>query len=243
MGMANGFWAGTVLCLMSLLIRIKLPETPYFQKIKKQKVNHRTPIYALFSDPVVIKNLLLVISLASCWGVFYQILFIWMPTYLTYIHHFTNETTLQINSFFMVIFCCLIVCVGYCADYISRKFLLMLASTAMFIAAYPLFMLLSSGVLLNVYIAMTLFTVIFSVFIPTAFVCMVESFSTQIRYSALSMGFNIGLAIFGGTCPLIATWLIEVTGNKIAPAFYVMLFAALAFLTSIYIPDKRGQTI
>lgn len=53
----------------------------------------------------------------------------------------------------------------------------------------------------------------------------------------------MGLAIFGGTCPLIATWLIEVTQNNRAPAFYIMLFAAIALLTSIFLEDKRGQAI
>ena len=242
-GWRTGYWAGTLLCLISLILRLTLPETPNFQKNQKEKSSHRSPISVLMKDPSIIKNLLLVCCLASSWGVFYQILFVWMPTYLTHIHHFSNNTALQVNSFFMLLFTCLLLCVGYIADYISRKLLLIVASSAMFMSAYPLFMLLSSGSLWQVYIAMGIFTVIFSLFIPTAFVCMLESFSTQIRYTGLSFGFNIGVAIFGGTTPLIATWLIEITGNSTAPAFYIMLFAIVALLTSIYIQDKRREAI
>jgi MHS family proline/betaine transporter-like MFS transporter len=166
-----------------------------------------------------------------------------MPTYLNSIQHFTHSEVLQVNSIFMFLFACLILCVGYSADYLSRKFLLIIASGLMFLSAYPLFIMLSSGSLWKMYIAMGIFTVIFSLFIPTAFVCMVEAFPTQIRYTGLSFGFNIGLAIFGGTCPLIATWLIEVTKNNIAPSFYIMLFAAFSLLTSICIQDKRRQII
>lgn len=242
-GWRTGYWVGTLLCFVSLYLRVRLPETPYFQKIQKEKRSHYSPISVLFKDLDVIKNLLLVFCLASCWGVFYQLLFIWMPTYLTHTNHFTNNTALQINSIFMTVFTCLILCVGSCADYVSRKLLLILASVAIFISVYPLFIMLSSGSLLQVYMAMAIFTVIFSLFIPAAFVCMIESFNTQIRYTGLSFGFNMGLAIFGGTCPLIVTWLIEVTGNSRAPAFYIMLFAVVALLTSMYIQDKRGQTI
>lgn len=242
-GWRTGYWAGTLLCFVSLLLRVRLPETPYFQKIRREKGNRLSPVSILSKDPNVLKMLLLVFCLSSCWGVFYQLLFIWMPTYLTHTNHFTNNTALQINSFFMAVFTCLILCVGFCADYVSRKFLLIVSSAAMFIFVYPLFIMLSSGSIIQVYLAMTIFTVIFSLFIPAAFVCMIESFNTQIRYSGLSFGFNMGLAIFGGTCPLIATWLIEVTQNSRAPAFYIMLFAAIALLTSIFLKDKRGQTI
>ncbi len=242
-GWRTGYWAGTLLCVISLLLRVTLPETPAFQKLQQRKINRRSSLAVLFSDPNAIKKVFLVISLASAWGVFYQILFIWMPTYLANINHFSNSVTLQINSFFLALFICLIVVVGYCADYISRKVLLIAASIGIFIFSYPFFMLLSSGSLVEVCIAMTIFTVLFCLFIPTAFVCMIEAFDTPIRYSGLSFGFNVGLAIFGGTCPLIATWLIEVTGNNKSPALYLMLFAVIAFITSIYIQDKRGRII
>jgi MHS family proline/betaine transporter-like MFS transporter len=90
---------------------------------------------------------------------------------------------------------------------------------------------------------MGIFTLVFSLFIPTAFVTMVELFNTAVRFTGLSLGFNIGLAVFGGTCPLIATWLIEATGHAIAPAFYVMLFAIVTLLATRLIVDKRGLAI
>lgn len=242
-GWRTGYWAGTLLCLISLLLRITLPETPYFQKVQKEKSTHRSPISSLVKDSHALKSLFLVFCLASSWGVFYQILFIWMPTYLTHIQHFNNNTALQINSFFMLFFTGLILLMGYCADYISRIFLLIFACVAMFILAYPLFIMLASGVLWQVYVAMGIFTLIFSIFIPTAFVCMVESFNPQIRYTGLSFGFNVGLAIFGGTCPLIATWLIAVTGNNTSPAFYMMLAAVVALFTALNFHDKRRQPI
>jgi MHS family proline/betaine transporter-like MFS transporter len=103
--------------------------------------------------------------------------------------------------------------------------------------------MLSSGTLQEVYFAMAIFTFIFSIFIPAAFNVMVETFHTEIRYTGLSFGFNIGLALFGGTCPLIATWLIHISQNNTSPAFYIMIFAVISFITSLFIHDKRGMTI
>lgn len=41
-------------------------------------------------------------------------------------------------------------------------------------------------------------------------------------------GGSLAVAIFGGFAPFLATWLIAVTGNPVAPAFYVMAAAVLS---------------
>ena len=43
-GWRTGYWAGTLLCIVSIFLRIKLPETPYFKKIHTKKQNHHFPI-------------------------------------------------------------------------------------------------------------------------------------------------------------------------------------------------------
>lgn len=242
-GWRMGYWAGTLLCIISILLRISMPETPYFQKSHKENSKKRYPISTLVKDASTRKSLLIVIGLASSWGVFYQILFIWMPTYLTHVKHFSSSVALQVNSLFILCFAFLVLGIGYFADSITRKSLISLSCIAMTVLAYPLFIMLSSGSVLKVYIAMGIFTLTFSLYLPTAFVSMVESFHTEIRYTGLSFGFNVGLAIFGGTCPLIATWLIEVTGNDSSPAFYMMIAAVCALITSTFIVERRGQQI
>jgi MHS family proline/betaine transporter-like MFS transporter len=46
----------------------------------------------------------------------------------------------------------------------------------------------------------------------------------------MSVGYNVAVAIFGGFAPLIATWLIVITGNSSAPAFYVIAAGLISFL-------------
>ena len=40
-------------------------------------------------------------------------------------------------------------------------------------------------------------------------------------------------AVFGGTAPFIATWLIHMTGNKMAPAWYLLAAAAVALVAML----------
>lgn len=242
-GWRTGYWLGTLLCLISILFRVALPETPIFQKIQKEKGQKRYSISVLIKDLAARKKLLILIALASAQGIFYQMLFIWMPTYLTHFQHLDHHLALQINSLFIFCLACLTVCVGYFADRIQRKSLLSLSCILMLFLAYPLFSMLSANDLWQIYIAMGIFTLIFSIYLPIAFAIMVELFEPKIRYTGFSFGFNLGIAIFGGTCPLIATWLIELTKNTSAPAFYMMLASVFALFTSTYVLEKRGRAI
>lgn len=242
-GWRVGFWIGTLFCLGSIFLRVGLPETPAFLKSHEKKAHKRYPISALLNNKAMLKNLFIAMVLAGSWGIFYQILFIWMPTYLNHFLHLSKSLSLQINSAYLLLFACLVLGVGYLADRLNLKMLLTSACMAMLIAAYPLFLLLSSGHLLHICIALTIFTLIFSVYLPTAFICMIDLFSVDIRYTALSLGFNTGLAIFGGTCPLVVTWLIEITGKNTAPATYMILAAVFALLMCLVLQEKKHTAL
>jgi MFS transporter, MHS family, proline/betaine transporter len=51
-----------------------------------------------------------------------------------------------------------------------------------------------------------------------------------VRYTALSIGYNIAVAVFGGFAPFIATFLVRLTDNNHAPAAYVMLAAIVTLV-------------
>ena len=57
---------------------------------------------------------------------------------------------------------------------------------------------------------------------------MSELFPTRLRTTGLSISYSFGVAIFGGFAPFINAWMIELTGSKVAPSFYLMLAAAIS---------------
>lgn len=229
-GWRVGYWFGVILSVTTFFLRINLPETPAFEKYKQEQTS-KSSILTNIKNAYKVKEILIVFSLASSWGILYQILFVWMPTYLMYTRNFSRNAALEINSMNMLLLVCSILYVGYLGDFINRKLLARISCIAMFVLAYPLFIMLSTGSLVQAYIAIGIFTIIFSLYLPSVFLLMLELFPVSIRYSGFSTGFNIGLAIFGGTCPLVATWLIQITQNNIVPAFYMMLAALAALLT------------
>ena len=45
----------------------------------------------------------------------------------------------------------------------------------------------------------------------------------------------------GGTAPFVATWLISASGNRLAPAIYITLIAAMALLVTMISPETSGR--
>jgi MHS family proline/betaine transporter-like MFS transporter len=68
---------------------------------------------------------------------------------------------------------------------------------------------------------------------------MVELFPTRTRYTGIAIGDNLGQALLGGTAPLVATALIRLTGNHLAPTWYRIACAAIASLASLFIPARH----
>jgi MHS family proline/betaine transporter-like MFS transporter len=231
-GWRVGYWLGACMSGVSIVFRLMMPETPSYQKIINHHQNERYALSNLFKKTRHLKSMAFVFLLASSWGIIYQLLYVWMPTYLTQMLHYQTQSALLINTIFLFIFLCLILCFGYLADRVSRQKLLMVSSTSIMVFAYPAFILLSSQSLYQAMIAMALLTLMFSIYIPSALVSMVEAFDTELRYTGLSFSFNMGLALFGGTCPLIATWLITHTQTNLAPAAYMAFAGLMALLTT-----------
>jgi MFS transporter, MHS family, proline/betaine transporter len=57
---------------------------------------------------------------------------------------------------------------------------------------------------------------------------MAEIFPTRTRSTGIALSYNISAPIFGGFAPLISTWLIQISGNSLAPSFYLMLTALVS---------------
>src|SRR6266567_1270599 len=66
---------------------------------------------------------------------------------------------------------------------------------------------------------------------------------TRVRYTALSIGYNIAVAVFGGFAPFIATWLIGVTGSNLAPAYYLIAAATITFLVVLRIRETAFEPL
>ena len=68
-----------------------------------------------------------------------------------------------------------------------------------------------------------------------------EVFPTRSRYTASAITSNTTRHLFGGTAPLIATWLIERSGDPLSPAYYLAGIALFALAGGLSLPETAGR--
>ena len=69
---------------------------------------------------------------------------------------------------------------------------------------------------------------------------MARLFPVNVRYSGLAFGYSVGIALFGGSTPMICSLLIKSTGIPIMPAFYIIFIAILGFCAVKYSKERES---
>ncbi len=109
--------------------------------------------------------------------------------------------------------------------------------------AIPCLKLIGSGHDWLIFLGLMLLGMALACFTSTMPSTLPALFYTPIRYSALSIAFNISVSLFGGTTPLVTAWLVEKTGDPLVPAYYMMAAAVIGILTMLTVRETAGQPL
>ena len=107
---------------------------------------------------------------------------------------------------------------------------MMTAAVLGFVAAWPLFWLMHNPDPTLVLLGQLGFVLSVGAFVGCQPALMVETVPTEVRCTVIALGYNVTLGVIGGLSPLVATWLVDRTGNDYSPAFMTMVAAAVSFL-------------
>jgi MHS family proline/betaine transporter-like MFS transporter len=227
------FLLGIVVGGIGAWLRWRLDDTPKYVEIAERHAVARAPLAeALVQYP---GPTFTVFGLTLHNTVAYYISLVYMTSYLISVGGLAQPTAQLIGTVCLAVFVVLIPFNGILSDRIGRRPLLMASCLGFALLGYPFFLLGSSGRADLAFLAQFLMVVFLSLYAGSCPAAYAELFPTRVRYTALSIGYNVAVAIFGGFAPFIATWLIRETGNPLAPAFYVIAAAVitLAIVTQI----------
>ena len=114
----------------------------------------------------------------------------------------------------------------------------MTGATGIALLSYPCFLWLTSNDLPRMIAAQILLTMPVACYMGPFFAAVADLFPTPQRYTGLSVGYNIGAALFSGTAPLVVTLLIEWSGNVLAPAFYLSFYATVSLAVTLTLRNR-----
>ncbi|MFX1674476.1 MFS transporter [Paraburkholderia sp. A2WS-5] len=133
---------------------------------------------------------------------------------------------------------------GLLSDRISRRALVFWPRLAVVVLIWPAFQWLSTGPdAARLLITVGGLSVLLALQAAPAITMLPEMFPRAVRATGMAIVYSVGVAIFGGFAQAIATWLIKLTGDLHAPAWYVMVCVALSCLTLPFIRDLTGKPL
>ncbi len=87
------------------------------------------------------------------------------------------------------------------------------------------------------------FAILFGLGYAVITAAIAELLPARVRCTAVSIGYNLCLGVFGGTAPLIATYLVHRTSDDFAPVYYLMLAAVVSLIATFRMPEMAGKPL
>lgn len=235
------FLLGAPLAIVGLYIRSKMEETPAFAAIEAAKRVESAPIRTVFRAQW--RAMLTCFSIAAVASLGYYSLTGYFYSYLTVTVGLSAPEALLSNSIALLITFVTVPLSAKLSDHIGRRRTLILAGVMGAVVAVPAYVLASTGTLETAIASQALLALALGMFFGPAGPAFVELFPARTRYTGASISYNLAFTIFGGTAPLLAVWLVEQFGSKIAPAWYVVAVNVLALLVIYRMPETNRRSM
>ena len=227
------FLCGFLLGPIGYFLRRKVAETPVFERVVEQRKVERSPLTVAIREfgPRMLQAFGL--SIVGCIANF--IFVVYLVAYAIKTLHLPPGAAFTCAVASGVVIVVLTPLVGALSDRIGRRPLILACGLLNLFFDYPLFLLaVHGGTFQSLLIALLCNAVFQALYTGTIPSILAEMFPTRVRYTALSVSYGFAVVLFGGFAPLVSTWLVDVTGNPLTPAFYVMtggLLSAIAILS------------
>ena len=233
------FLFGAIIFGAGFWLRRHMPETEAFESTRKEGGIRYNPVADVLRHhlPQVLHLVLILLLFASS---FYT-LFVWMPAYLEDFVEPPVDRALLVNTVAMVVLVLAIPLMGWLSDRIGRRLVLTLATAVFLLLAYPLFQWIDTGSLILVLAAQLIFAIILAGIQGPTPATMIAMFPPENRLSGVGLAYNLALALFGGTSPMVCTWLIAVTGLKTAPALYLITLGLITFFALVLASPREER--
>jgi MFS transporter, MHS family, proline/betaine transporter len=226
------FAFGLLIGPIGYYVRAHMEETPEFLDAGAA----RAPLRDLFVgqwDRLLLTIGAVVASTSS------QYMIVYMPSYAIRELHLSPSVSFTAAMAAAAVQLVVVPFVGSWADKIGQIPIMIGAAFMFAISVYPAFALLAANASFAVLVAMVCWLGLLKSFYSGALPSlMAKVFPTATRVSGMSLSYNIGVAVFGGFAPWIAQSLVDVTGSKLSPSYY-MIVTALISLAAVIALRRR----
>ena len=233
------FLMSAVLVLLGLWIRKDIDETPEFEKVKQSGQVAKAPLRDTLTHhwrEVLIAAGLKVVETAP-----FYIFSTFIVSYATTTLAYQKSQVLEAVTLGALVATVMIPLMGLLSDKIGRKRMYAVSVALLGLFIVPWFMLLDTGTTWAIMLAtVVMFGILWAPITAVLGTLCSEIFSANVRYTGITLGYQIGAALAGGTAPLIATGLLaKYDGDWVPVAWYLGATVTISLIAIFFASRSR----
>ncbi len=245
---AMSAWAWRIPLLLSVPLiaicfwaRSRIEDSPEFERLAREARLSKTPLREVVSQHL--PALLKIIGLGFAQNAAGYVGVVYLSIHMTRFLKYDPTKVFWLISLVTLLSVFLMPLSGGLSDRVGRRKMLAIALVGYVVLAPSTMYLVGLGDFSLACIAVVISILPFVMMQSVGYPLYAEIMPTRVRYSGVALGFNLAAILGGATGPYIATWLVQQTGNPIAPGFYIMLVAAIGLATLATVSETAGKPL
>ena len=234
------FLLGLIVSLVGVYVRVVLHESPVYLKAKESNDLSSKPVREVLNS--YSKELLVGIGLYLTVCVPFYMLTLFMKSYMTETLHFSSVETLRVNLWSLAVATASIPVGAYFSDLYGRRPVMKYTAVVIMLFAYPFLWLLQNTSMEVVITSQLIFAGLVGFYMGPIPAVLVELFPTRVRFTGVSASYNLSVAAFGGTAPLVGTWIVNHMRHD-SVALYIVFFVLMTLFTMKYYAETYRNNI
>ena len=233
-GWRAAFISGIAVAVVGVIIRRNMLDAP-------ATVPAVSPVRIAFRDHGW--QVLRVFGLNMAPAATYYLLFVYAATWVAQTTPVARATALDLTTLSILTFLAVAPLAAWASDRFGRKLMLVAGMSACLLLAHPLAELMQRGDLASIAAGQMTFAALLALYMASIPAAMCEMFPHDVRVSAVSIGYGLAYALFGGTAPAVAVWLMSRTGNEVALAWYIIAVTTVSLTIALMTRDHRARPL
>ncbi|MCF5705234.1 MFS transporter [Pseudomonas syringae] len=239
------FLLGGVIGLVGFWLRRSIDEPEEYKQARQASKANKTrknPLMAAIKCGGL-RGMMHVFMVQPVFSVGAYLLLGFMYTFLIQVGKLDSTSALVSNAIAVIVLSALLPLGGLLSDRYGRKRVLSFGAVWIALSAYPAMHMAASGTFAGAVSGQILLAIGLGIYGAPSFVAAAEFFPTSFRATGHAISYQTSVAMFGGTCPLIAAYLSQTFDSPLAPAFYVTAIAILCLITTQFVPETRDVNL
>ena len=243
-GWRVAFWLSAVIVFVGYYIRTKVSDAPIFLKAHKQAEVIKAASYGVFE---VVKRyprgVFTAMGLRFGENVMYYLVVTFSITYLSVEVGTDTSTILWWMLIAHAIHFCTIPLVGKLADRVGRRPVYFAGAITAATWGFFAFPMMNSGHNVVIMLAIIIGLMFHAFMYATQPAIMAEMFPTRMRYSGVSLGYQVTSIVAGSLAPIIAVKLLDVYGSSVPIAVYLAVACAITVVAVVIARETKGLAL